>query len=156
MSTRGPHVAIALVLCVVALAAAWVALGPEPEPPVIGIPIGDQALEIPVGDGDVVERAWAVDPIHVFGDDVPGDLEEPPTTVHVDVGGFDAVVVYGLYPNCAFAPALDARLVDGAATVVIESRGSCKAPSLRAMRAVALDLAAEVDPSLLVATHHGP
>ncbi|MEM7141580.1 MAG: hypothetical protein AAF548_11155 [Actinomycetota bacterium] len=137
-----------------AIAVALVLPGPVGARQEMAPPRGSQtvAVELDAGriDEGVIVAAWAIDPVYVLG------VESLETAVHVDVAGYDAVVTYGVYPACSFAPRISARTWEDRIRVIVDSFGGCDANSIRVGRAVALELADGVDPALLVATHRDP
>lgn len=122
-------------------------------------PRGDDALEIdlhePFIDGGVVTRAWAVNPHHAIPGGVP-DFENL-LEVHRDVGGYDVVVAYSVWPNCPWAPDVRVGMDGDRMEIDVRSVGDdCKSDLMIVHRAVALEFAEGVDPAEITAVHRDP
>jgi len=127
----------------------------------IGVPRNGQELEIQLDDRwvdeGVIAGAWAVDPYDLLGEALyASDLEHRPVEVFLDIGGHDALIVYGLYPNCAWAPDILAEARLGVLSIEIRSHGGCQADLMRATRAVAVEFGDGRAFDEVVATHRDP
>ncbi|GJM39239.1 MAG: hypothetical protein DHS20C19_26060 [Acidimicrobiales bacterium] len=124
----------------------------------MAMPSGDEAFEITLHDAFIddgaVTRAWAVDPHAVLGDLVAD--EERELRFHRDVGGYDGVAIYTVFPNCPFAPEVRVEMTGENMDIDLRSSGGCDADSMRATRAVALEFADGVEPSAIGLTHRDP
>ncbi len=123
----------------------------------IGRAQGDASVEIELHDpwvNDAVTRAWAVDPVTTVGNAIAHN-DEQRTQVFLEVGGYDAVVVYSLFPSCGIAPEIRARRWDDRVAVDLKSIGGCDG-EMRHVRAIGLELAHGLDATLLTASHQDP
>ncbi|MDW3219427.1 MAG: hypothetical protein R8F63_12525 [Acidimicrobiales bacterium] len=121
-------------------------------------PRGDEAFEIDLDgafvDDGAVTRAWAVDPYGLLGDDVTdrGNVLE----IQRGVGGYDALALYTVFPNCPWAPEVRIGIDGDRMDVDLRSFGGCDADSIRVTRAVALEFAPGVDPATMTIAHRDP
>lgn len=127
----------------------------------IRLPRGDDAVEVTLQDRFIddgtITRAWVVDPFGVLGSttDLAADGMPDPAVVR-DVGGYDALVVYTVFPSCGWAPEIRAEHRFQPLRLDVRSRGDCEADAIRVTRAIAVEFSEGVDPAEVTATHRDP